>query len=249
MPMKRCENGHFFDPNKHTFCPHCGVSSLKGGDKTHVLGSGGSNDPSITGDGKTRPLGGGKTPASQRAGVTKQRRSASNKTSTPKQSKASAAEEAAVTRRHGSMPEKAKQGEKEGVTMVKMRDSTGIDPVVGWLVCVEGPDKGRDYRIRTERNFIGRKDSNDIVIKGDDSISRERHAIISYNPRKRSFRLSPGESRGLIYHNDEEVLTPLELQAYDLLELGKTELMFIPFCGEGFSWDTKKPSKSEEEEH
>ena len=133
--------------------------------------------------------------------------------------------------------------------MVKMRESTGIDPVVGWLVSVEGPDKGRDYRIRTERNFIGRKDNNDIVIKGDDSISREKHAIISFNPRKRSFRLAPGDSRGLIYHNDEEVLTPLELHAYDVLEIGKTKLMFIPFCGEKFSWDSQKSSKSMEEEN
>ena len=82
-----------------------------------------------------------------------------------------------------------------------MRASKGIDPVVGWIVCVEGQDKGRDYRIRTERNFIGRNDSNDIVIKGDDSISRERHAIISFNPRTNSFRLAPGDSfRGCCKH-------------------------------------------------
>ena len=32
----------------------------------------------------------------------------------------------------------------------------GFDPVVGWLVCTEGPDRGRDYRLRTAKNFIGR---------------------------------------------------------------------------------------------
>jgi hypothetical protein len=229
MSLKRCKNGHFFDPKKHTFCPHCGVSSLKVG--------------------KTQPLGGDKTPTSPKAGATKMRGSASNGTSPAKRQKASASEEEVVTRRHGGKHEKGKKDEKEGVTMVKMRESTGIDPVVGWLVSVEGPDKGRDYRIRTERNFIGRKDNNDIVIKGDDSISREKHAIISFNPRKRSFRLAPGDSRGLIYHNDEEVLTPLELQAYDVLEIGKTKLMFIPLCGEKFSWDSQKSSKSMEEEN
>jgi len=224
--MKRCNNGHFFDPNKHTFCPHCGVSSMKAN--------------------KTQTLGGDKTPASPKAGVTKKLGSTSNEASPAKRQKASASEEEGVTRSHGGIPEKAKKGEKEGVTIVKMRESTGIDPVVGWLVCVEGPDKGRDYRIRTERNFIGRKDSNDIVIKGDDSISREKHSIISYNPRKRSFRLAPGDSRGLIYHNEEEVLTTVDLQPYDLLEIGKTKLKFIPFCSDSFSWDSQETDGSKE---
>ena len=228
MSMKRCKNGHFFDPSKHTYCPHCGVSRLKVG--------------------KTQSFGGDEAPPSPRAGATKKQGSASNETSPAKRKRVSATEEEVVTRRHGGVPEKAKKVEKEGVTMVKIRESTGIDPVVGWLVCIEGPDKGRDYRIRTERNFIGRKDSNDIVIKGDDSISREKHAIISFNPRKLSFRLAPGDSRGLIYHNDEEVLTPLELNAYDILEMGETKLMFVPFCTGEFSWEAKKNSKSIKED-
>ena len=60
----------------------------------------------------------------------------------------------------------------------------GIDPVVGWLLCVDGPEKGRDYRIRSGRNSIGRAENMDICISGDSSISRERHAIIAYDPKK-----------------------------------------------------------------
>ena len=52
------------------------------------------------------------------------------------------------------------------VTVALVSKSSGIDPVCGWLVCVEGPDKGRDFRIKTERNFIGRSTSMDIVISG-----------------------------------------------------------------------------------
>ena len=40
-------------------------------------------------------------------------------------------------------------------TIGVMQRELGIDPVVGWLVCVEGADRGRDYRIRSERNTIG----------------------------------------------------------------------------------------------
>jgi hypothetical protein len=114
---------------------------------------------------------------------------------------------------------------------------TGFDPVVGWLVCVEGPEKGRDYRIRAERNFIGRSPHMDIAITGDDAISRENHAVVTFNPKNGIFRIAPGESRGLIYLNDEEVLTPVVLNAYDKVEIGATKLTFVPFCGERFQWE------------
>ena len=125
----------------------------------------------------------------------------------------------------------------EGKTVAVFRKQMGMDPVVGWLVCIEGPDKGKDYRIRSERNFIGRSDKMDICIASDEAISRENHAIVSYSPKKRQFRVYSGESRGLVYLNDEEVITADELKAYDVIELGKTKLMFIPFCGEQFEWE------------
>ncbi len=127
--------------------------------------------------------------------------------------------------------------QQDGKTVAVFRKQMGIDPVVGWLVCVEGPDKGKDFRIRNERNFIGRSDKMDICIAGDEAISRENHAIVSFSPKKRQFRVYPGESRGLVYLNDEEVITADELKPYDVIELGKTKLMFIPFCGERFVWD------------
>ncbi len=123
-----------------------------------------------------------------------------------------------------------------GVTVAQIKRTLGIHPVVGWLVCVEGPDKGRDYRIRSERNFIGRDPGMDICISGDEGISRERHAIISFNPRKCSYLLMPGESHGIIYHNDDDVIGPVELNPYDSIEMAQTKLLFIPFCGPQFMW-------------
>jgi hypothetical protein len=112
----------------------------------------------------------------------------------------------------------------------------GIDPVVGWLVCIEGPDKGRDFRIHSERNFIGRAPTMDIAIASDASISRENHAVISYNPKRNRFSLAPGDSRGLVYLNDDEVLAAVALNAYDTIELGSTKLLFVPFCNDRFRW-------------
>jgi hypothetical protein len=130
----------------------------------------------------------------------------------------------------------------EGVTVpVWNRRLGNIDPVVGWLVCIEGPDCGRDYRIHTEQNFIGRAPTMDIAITGDPGIGRDRHAMVSYNPKRHSFRVSGGESRGLVYVNEEEVLGAVELHPYDVIELGVTKLLFIPLCGERFTWPVVTP--------
>lgn len=48
-----------------------------------------------------------------------------------------------------------------------------IDPVTGWLVCIEGASKGRDYKIMTEKNFLGRSETMDIQILGDNHIAKK----------------------------------------------------------------------------
>lgn len=124
-----------------------------------------------------------------------------------------------------------------GKTVAVMKKEKGIDPVVGWLVCVNGPDKGCDYRLRGEKNFIGRGSSMDVCIAHDETISRENHAAVSYNPKKKSFKILPGEGRGLVYLNSEEVDGPKDIGHGDMIELGQTSLMFVPLCGEDFDWE------------
>ncbi len=111
-----------------------------------------------------------------------------------------------------------------------------MDPVTGWLVCIEGPSKGRDYKIMTEKNFLGRGETMDIQILGDNHIAKKNHAVFVYDPKKRKTLILPGDSQGLVYVNDEAVYTPQELSAYDTIELGKSKFIFIPLCGENFEW-------------
>jgi hypothetical protein len=134
-------------------------------------------------------------------------------------------------------PQVGKQDE-DGITVGYYRKKIGIDPVVGWLVCIEGEDRGRDYRLHSEKNFIGRSEKMDVCIRGDEGISRENHAIISFNPRNYAFKLQPGEGRGLVYLNGEDLDVPVSLKPYDVIELGQTKLMFISFCGENFKWES-----------
>ncbi|SNS15147.1 Inner membrane component of T3SS domain-containing protein [Anaerovirgula multivorans] len=112
-----------------------------------------------------------------------------------------------------------------------------IQPVCGWIVCVEGARVGKDYKIREGKNFIGRADDMDIQILGDNKISRRNHAIVVYDAKKRSYVLLPGDASGIAYLNDEAVYVPTPLSAYDVIELGKSKFLFMPFCGEHFEWD------------
>ncbi len=118
-------------------------------------------------------------------------------------------------------------------------DPSNFRPVAGWLVSIDGPTRGRDYVIRPGQNTIGRANTNHIVITGDDTISRERECRIVFDPRSRFFYFAPDNGASMLRVNDnpEPVMMPVKLNAYDVLTIGTTKLMFVPLCGEQFSWD------------
>ena len=109
-------------------------------------------------------------------------------------------------------------------------------PVVGWLVCTDGVNKGTDYRLHQGRNFVGRSPEMDVCILGDNTVSRSSLAIVVYDPRSNVYLAQPGSSKELFYVNDKLVLNPVELKTMDLLNIGDTKLMFVPLCGEQFHW-------------
>lgn len=111
------------------------------------------------------------------------------------------------------------------------------EPVCGWLVCIQGKRLGRDYKIKSGKNFIGRGDEMDIQIIGDNKICHRNHAIIVFDPKKRNFMMLPGDASGLVYLNDEAVYVPSPLASYDIIELGDSKFLFVPFCGEHFEWE------------
>ena len=113
----------------------------------------------------------------------------------------------------------------------------GMDPVVGWLVAVTGSQKGTDYRIHSDNNFIGRSRRMSICISGDNTISNENHAIVSYDTRNKKFYFTPGTGKNIVRVNENAVFSTTELKAYDIIEIGVTKFVFIPLCGEGFDWE------------
>ncbi len=112
----------------------------------------------------------------------------------------------------------------------------GFDPVVGWLICVKGPNRGRDYKLHSGANFIGRAKEMDVCIENDQTISKRNAASISYDDRTRTFFIEKGEVRNLLYLNGQPVRSNADVVMYDRIEVGSTELIFVPLCGAEFNW-------------
>lgn len=119
-------------------------------------------------------------------------------------------------------------------------DFTIADPVVAWLVVVEGPGRGTALAVGYGNNRIGRAPAENIAVDfGDEEISRENHASLTFDGRHRRFYLVPGHGRNLVYVNEEPVMSPLELKGGEDIMLGATKLRFVPFCGKAFDWYQK----------
>ena len=113
--------------------------------------------------------------------------------------------------------------------------SEEIQPVTGWLVCTRGEEKGKDYRLHSGKNFIGRSAKMDVVLLKDNQIAREKHASIVYDPKGHGFYISP-EDANLVYHNDQLLAKVQELKENDKIRVGETELVFVPYCKEERRW-------------
>jgi len=110
-------------------------------------------------------------------------------------------------------------------------------PVAGWLVVVKGKGQGRFAPIYDGMNSVGRgEDQSTRVDFGDETISREQHAFLTYDLKARKFYLSHGGKANIIRCNGIPVLQALELQNGDMISIGETEFCFAAFCGPNFDW-------------
>lgn len=123
-----------------------------------------------------------------------------------------------------------------GKTVAVFQKNFSKEPVTGWLVCIHGAEKGKDYKLAAKINSIGRSETMDVCIKGDTAISRENHARLAYDGKHNCFHLIPAESVNSIYVNDEPVYVPVKLKKDDIIELGESKFRFIPFCDDVFRW-------------
>lgn len=112
------------------------------------------------------------------------------------------------------------------------------DPVVGWLVVVGGPGLGSYRPIFEGNNALGRASNQRIPIDfGDDAISSEEQAFIRYDGADRTFLFVPNLSKtNVVSLNDKRPTGAVPLSAMDVITVGRTQLVFVPFCGAEFDW-------------
>lgn len=194
MEMKRCINGHFYDPNKYESCPYCQGNQAQAFVNDHVEDM--------------------------------------DKTIIPGRVDTPYEETPSLDGKTQVIMQELKNVDKKG-----HEEMQPIDPVVGWLVCIEGQQKGKDFRMHSENNYIGRGEDMDICILGDETISREKHAIISFDPRTKKYYFSPGSGRNIVRLNDQAVFMTNEIKLHDVIELGQTKFIFVPLCNDEFTWE------------
>jgi len=84
-----------------------------------------------------------------------------------------------------------------------------------WLVSLEGPDKGKDYRIIKEKTSIGKAEDSDILIKND-FVSRN-HAVLFYEKYK--YVLNDFQSTHQTCVNDKRISRRI-LKDNDVIKFG-----------------------------
>lgn len=136
----------------------------------------------------------------------------------------------------------SKQLSLSGRTVGKyISNSTGesIAPVVGWIVGIKGAYRGQSFNLKSGRNKIGRSHEMDIKLLNDDSVSRASAAVIIFDAKAGRFFIVPGDSDSLCYVDDKALYERMELAGYEKIEFGDAGMnkyVFVPFCGERFSW-------------
>lgn len=243
MELKTCPNGHTFDPSISAKCPICGCEASSGfgmntaPDIGHTIPLTYDDSGILGGAGSTVPMQnwGATEPISQPQWGTTEPAQQWNPTE-PVNNFGGWADPGATVPAGGTSgqggytPTEAVNYNKGGVFAKSQ-------PLTGWLVCIEGAEMGKDYRIHEEYNYIGRSPKMDICIAGDGSVSWERHAIIAYDREERMFFFAPSSGGSIVRHNGRAVLNNVELKAGDQLKIGNSTFMFVPFCGENFQWE------------
>ena len=223
MDLKRCANGHFYDGEKFSFCPHCQGGS--GNNETIPFQEAANNNAGTV----TMP---GNMIGGQGVGQTVPLNPPPGNNNQVKEVKSNlgAGDDAKTVGFFGNLVSAIGKNEQ-------------VQPVVGWMVCTKGKHIGKDFRLKAGRNFIGRNSDMDVALTGENSVSRESHAVIAYEPHQSIFIAQPGSASELFYLNGNVVLSATQIRRNDRLQLGEVELMLIPCCDENFKWEIENTEK------
>jgi len=94
-------------------------------------------------------------------------------------------------------------------------------PVVGWLVAMNGEQRGEDFRIHEGKNILGSGTDAQVVVR--DSAISSQHASLRYEDAK--FFLTDLDSSNGTFVNDKKIARE-ELKDNDVVRLGEITMKF-----------------------
>ena len=147
--------------------------------------------------------------------------------------------ETCVSEIHLSAEEPKKQqvrGTWDSEKTVALTEYDAPELLVGWLVCISGPMKGKDYRLYSGFNRVGRNLDSDICVQ-DPEVSGTMHCSVVYDEKGMCFYVAPGKGTNT-YLNQEAILKAVKLQDRDRIQVGSSVLEFVPFCKGDYTWKT-----------
>lgn len=219
MRYTECANGHVYDSDQYAVCPYCNKM------RTEIqFGQGGGEDNRTIAPG----MGGGYSGGMQGGwqGVCQNQGDCIMPINDVDNIGKTVAPDAIM-----------KINKQDNKTIAIFQEEYGIDPVVGWIVCIKGKNVGKDYRLLARINTIGRGEENDVCIKGDKTISGRTHAKLAYDTRNNQYMIIPGEGANISYLNGQPIYAPSRLESYDIIDFGESSFLFVPLCTEFFKWD------------
>lgn len=135
-------------------------------------------------------------------------------------------------------------GEESGQTKIKRLGQTGGDndalddistqilrdssnQVVGKLLVTEGPGTGKSVNVFSGTNQIGRGDDMRVQINfGDEYISRQQHAVLTFDRKTSEARIYDGGKPGGTAVNGSPVAADQPIKFGDTIKIGDTTLRF-----------------------
>lgn len=108
----------------------------------------------------------------------------------------------------------------------------------GWLVCLEGRERGKSFPLYCMSNYIGHSRKNAVCLENDLSVAALEDCVIVYDDEDAKFYFSVTENALRLRRlNGRPVLSTVELKQGDVLTIGNSNFLFVPLCGEAFRWE------------
>ncbi len=129
-------------------------------------------------------------------------------------------EESKGSARQAQKPDFEPGDKTQAIDISGLTDERSTD-VVGWVVALNGPLKGKDFRLVTGRNFIGTAADCEVVLY--DPYLSTKHSVIRHENGE--FQLIDLDSTNGSFVNDRRI-TKTELIDNDKIRIGRTEMKF-----------------------